>query len=336
MFDKRLDGRSEPIVLPEIPIIDPHVHLYQSPIVRYLIDDYLADTRAGHDIRASVHIEIQAFARTTGPEALRPLGEIEYANGVGAMGASGVYGNCKVSAGIVGHVDLRRGDDVSSFLDQAMALAPQRFKGVRQVAIDHPSEVPYRFITHRPPKGLLEDSRFLDGFKQIASRGLSFDAAVFHNQIPKVAALAAKFPNTPIVLNHIGTPMAMDMDANGRAQVFREWRDGIRELARQPNAICKIGGFGLPFLGFDFIARTEVVYSADLAAAWQPYVTETLEAFGPARCMMASNFPQDGRACGFVPLWNALKRTVSDLTADERLDLFFNTANRVYRLGVEM
>ena len=335
MFDKRLEGRNEPVILPEIPIIDAHVHLYQSPVVRYLIDDYLADAKAGHDIRASVHIEIKAFARKSGPEALRALGEIEYANGVGAMGASGVYGDCQVSAGIIGHLDLREGDAVADFLDQAMTLAPRRFKGVRQVLIDHPSEVPYRFITHRPPRGLLSDSRFLEGFKHLAPRGLSFDAAVFHNQIPEVAKLAAAFPDTAIVLNHVGTPMALDMDASGRAEVFKAWRTGIRELARHPNASCKVSGFGLPFLGFDFIGRAETVYSADLAAAWQPFVTETLEAFGPKRCMTASNFPQDGRACGFVPLWNALKRTVADLTPEERLDLFFDTANRVYRLGIE-
>ena len=335
MFDKRLEGRSEPIILPDIPIIDAHVHLYQSPVVRYLIDDYLADAKAGHDIRASVYVEIQAFARKTGPEALRPLGEIEYANGVGAMGASGVYGNCRVAAGIVGHADLRNEAAVAAYLDQALARAPDRLKGIRQVAVEHPSEVPYRFITHRPPRGLLDDSRFKEGFRHLAPRGLSFDAAIFHNQMPQVAALAGAFPETSIVLNHVGTPMAMDMDARGRAQVFSEWKTNIRALAKHPNVFCKISGFGLPFLGFDFIGRPEVVYSADLAVAWGPYVTETIEAFGTKRCMMAGNFPQDGRACGFVPLWNALKRTVSELTADEKLDLFFDTAKRAYRLDVE-
>jgi predicted TIM-barrel fold metal-dependent hydrolase len=334
MFDKRLEGRSEPAIEPELPIIDPHVHLYQNANVRYLIDDYVADAKAGHNIRASVHIEIQAFARKDGPEELRPLGEIEYANGVGAMGASGVYGDCRVAAGIVGHADLRRGDGVAAYLDRALTMAPERFKGIRQVAIDHPSEAIYRFITHRPPKGLLDDTAFHDGFRHLAPRGLSFDAAVFHNQIAQVAKLADAFPGTAIILNHVGTPMALDMDAAGRADVFAEWLTSIRELAKRPNVTCKISGFGLPFLGFDFIGRKETVFSAELASVWRPYVEETILAFGADRCMMASNFPQDGRACGFVPLWNAFKRITKDLSASEKRAVYFDTAARVYRLDV--
>lgn len=334
MFDKRLEGRGEPVIEPSLPIIDAHVHLYQNANVRYLIDDYLADANAGHRIRASVHIEIQAFARRDGPEEFRPLGEIEYANGVGAMGASGVYGDCRVAAGIVGHVDLRRGDVVGTYLDKAMTIAPERFKGVRQVAIDHPSEAIYRFITHRPPKGLLDDPRFREGLAHVSRRGLSFDAAVFHNQIPQVAELAGAFPEMTFILNHVGTPVALDMDASGRAEVFREWRAAIRELARRPNVVCKISGFGLPFLGFDFIGRKETVFSAELAAVWKPYVEETIGAFGASRCLLASNFPQDGRACGFVPLWNAFKRLTAGASADEKHALYFGTAARVYRLDI--
>jgi len=335
MFSKRLEGRDEPIISPEIPIIDAHHHLFDLPVDRYLIDDYLADANAGHDIRASVYIEIKAFARNTGPEILKPLGEIEFANGVGAMGASGVYGKCRVAAAIVGYVDFREGDAVGGVLDKAMAAAPDRFRGIRQVAIEHPSDAPYRYIVNRPPRGLLEHPRFRDGFTHLSRRGLAFDVAVFHNQIPQVTALAAAFPETAVILNHVGTPMAMERDPNGRTQVFREWRDALKRLAQQPNAVCKISGFGLPFLGFDFIGRTDVVSYMELSEAWKPYIETTIEAFGPARCMMASNFPQDGRACGFVPLWNALKHSVASYSTSEKADLFFNTAARVYRLSVD-
>lgn len=78
-------GRDEPILEPDIPIIDAHHHLVDRPGLRYMIDDYLADTRAGHRVVASVYVETLAFARTDGPEVLRPLGEIEFANGIGAM-----------------------------------------------------------------------------------------------------------------------------------------------------------------------------------------------------------------------------------------------------------
>src|SRR5258706_8208991 len=135
------EGRDEPILDPDLPIIDSHHHLFDRPAqpdrpaLRYMLDDYLADARAGHRIIASVYMELSAFARADGPEVLRPLGEIEFANGVGAMCASGVYGDCRVCAGIVGHADLRLGDQVAELLDRAMQLAPDRFRGVRQVTI---------------------------------------------------------------------------------------------------------------------------------------------------------------------------------------------------------
>jgi hypothetical protein len=98
-------GRDETILEPDLPIIDAHHHLFDRPGLRYMIDDYLTDTRAGHRVIASVYVETSAFARTDGAEVLRPLGEIEFANGIGAMCDSGRYG-CRVCSAIVGHARL--------------------------------------------------------------------------------------------------------------------------------------------------------------------------------------------------------------------------------------
>jgi predicted TIM-barrel fold metal-dependent hydrolase len=334
MANKRFEGRDEPILDPDIPIIDAHHHLFDRPGLRYLFDDYLADARAGHDIRASVYMEIQAFARLDGPEMLRPLGEIEFANGVAAMGASGRYGSCRVCAAIVAYADLRYGDAIASYLDRALALAPDRLRGVRQITIEHPSEAPYRFITHRPPTGVLQSPGFRPGFAQLAKRGLSFDAAVFHHQMPEIAALADEFPDTIIVLNHLGHAVAMDMNEDGRKEVFSVWRASLRNLARHPNVVCKIGGLGLPFWGFGFETRADPIGHLELARAWKPYVEAGIEAFGVDRCMMESNFPPDGRSCGFVPLWNALKHCVSGCSGEEKAALFHRTAARVYRIDL--
>ena len=76
-----LAGRDEPILEPDLPIVDSHIHLFDRPPLRYLFDEYLADARSGHRIVASVYVETQSFARIDGPEMLRPLGEIEFANG---------------------------------------------------------------------------------------------------------------------------------------------------------------------------------------------------------------------------------------------------------------
>jgi L-fuconolactonase len=89
-FRQMQTGRDEPILEPDLPIIDAHHHLFDRPGLRYMIDDYLTDTRAGHRIVASVYVETLAFARTDGPSVLRPLGEIEFANGIGATAAGPV------------------------------------------------------------------------------------------------------------------------------------------------------------------------------------------------------------------------------------------------------
>jgi predicted TIM-barrel fold metal-dependent hydrolase len=285
-------------------------------------------------VLASVYLEIMAMARKDGPEFMRPLGEVEFANGVGAIGANGQYGPCRIAAGIVGHADLRLGDRIGELLDRCMSAAPDRFRGIRQVTIEHPSEAPYRYITNRPPKGVMQAPGFHAGFAQLARRGLTFDAAVFHNQIPEIGRLAATFPDTTIVLNHCGQVMAMDLGEAERAEVFRTWRESMRELARHDNVLVKIGGLGLPFWDFGFMDREEPVGYLELADAWRPYVETTVELFGAQRCMMESNFPIDGRCCGFVPLWNAMKHLTRGCSAEDRAALFHGTAQRVYRLDV--
>lgn len=333
-YNHVLAGRDEPILEPDMPIIDSAHHLFDRPSLRYMFDDYLADVGAGHRIVASVYVETLAFARPDGPELLRPLGEIEFANGVGAMSASGVYGDCRVCAAIVGFADLRFGDQVAELLDRALELAPERFRGVRQITIEDPSDAPFRYVTNPPPTGVLQNPAFRAGFRQLAKRGLTFDAAVFHHQLSDIASLADAFPDTTIVLNHLGQAMGMDMDQQGRTEVFHKWRDALRDLARRPNVLCKIGGLGLPFWGFGFEKRSDTVGYLELAAAWQPYVETTVELFGADRCMMESNFPPDGRSCGFVPLWNALKHTVRGASADEKTAMFYGVAARVYRIDL--
>ena len=331
---KQFEGRDEPILDADLPIVDAHHHLFERPGWRYLQDDFLADAHAGHKVLASVYVEIQAFARKDGPPHLRPLGEVEFANGVGAVGASGYYGPCRVAAGIVAHADLREGERIGEYLDRCMSVAPERFRGIRQVTIEHPTEAPFRFITHRPPVGAMQSPGFKAGFEQLARRGLTFDAAVFHPQLAEVGRLAAAFPDTTIVLNHAGSPMLLDMGEAERAEAFRTWAASMRELARHDNVVVKIGGFGLPFWDFGFIGREAPVGYLELAAAWQPYIDVTVEAYGAQRCLMESNFPMDGRSCGYVPLWNALKHATRGCSADERNAMFHGTALRVYRLDV--
>jgi L-fuconolactonase len=228
--------------------------------------------------------------------------------------------------------DLRQGTAVGEYLDAARALAPQRLRGIRQVTIEPRNEADYRYITHRPPTGVMQHPRFNDGVRELQARGLVFDSAVFHHQMADVAALADAFPALTIVHNHMGTAVPRAADEAARRAAFAEWRDAMRDLAQRPNVVCKIGGLGLPFWGFGFNERTDPVGYLELAAAWKPFVETSIELFGALRCMMESNFPVDGRSAGFVPLWNALKHLTRGYSAQERAALFHDTAVRVYRL----
>lgn len=329
------DGRpeatlDEPILDPDLPIVDSLHHLFVRPRQRYLFDEYLADARAGHRIVASVYMQAGAFLRPDGPPALRGVGEVEFANGIGAMAASGEVGGVRVCAGIVGHVDLRDAE-AARFLDEAMARAPDRFRGVRQGANRSDDPVLARLMPQQPA-GLLADPNFRRGFALLGSRGLTFDAAVFHPQLGDVAALADAFPNTVIVLNHAGLAIGVGRYAQDRAATFEAWRQGMRALAARPNVRCRISGFGMPVWGFGFDRRGGAAGSAELAAAWSPYVQTAVEAFGADRCMMASNYPPDRASAGFVPLWNALKRSVQGASREEKHALFSGTAARTYRI----
>ena len=115
--DDWLARRKEPILEPDLPIVDPHHHLWDRPGWRYMLDDLLADTNSGHNIVATVFVQCRAMYRAGGPVEMRPVGETEFVNGVAAMSASGIYGKTKACAGIVGHADLSLGSRVEPVLD---------------------------------------------------------------------------------------------------------------------------------------------------------------------------------------------------------------------------
>jgi L-fuconolactonase len=331
-MSKIKEGRDEPIIDPEIPIIDSHQHLFVRPNLNYLFHDYLEDVYAGHNVVASVYIETLFMARSKGPEILRPIGEIEFANGMGAMSDSGQYGKCRVAAAIVGHANLDAGDEVAILLDKAMSLAPDRLRGFRQIAMSHSDPSALRFLGTKPNKDFLKSASFLQGLRQLAQRGLSFDATVFHHQMSELAAIAAAIPNLKIVLNHLGLALAMDVPVSERQEVFNAWRKALKDLAKQPNVFCKVGGLGTAYWGFDFSTRATPTGYLELAKAWQPFIETAIEAFGVHRCMMESDYPADARSCGFVPLWNALKHSVRGCTTEEKQALFFGTAAQFYRI----
>lgn len=332
-MSRRTEGRDETIIDPDLPIIDSHHHLFNNPNITYSATDYAEDAAAGHRIIASVYVDAHSNYRENGPEHLRPIGEVEFANAVGTGAAEGRFGAVQICAGIVGHADLRFGSRIGELLDQAMEIAPTRFRGIRQTTMDFPDERPFRFfMSGKPPFGILEHPMFREGFAELGKRGLTFDAAAFYHRMPDIAALAEAFPDTTIILNNMGIAMALDMDSEERAEVFATWRSNLQEIARRPNVMCKVSGLGMPFWGFGLHEEQRVIGSQELAEVWRPYIETALEAFGCDRCMAGSNYPPDSRSAGFVPLWNALKLCSQGLSHEEKAALFWRTASKVYDL----
>jgi predicted TIM-barrel fold metal-dependent hydrolase len=269
--------------------------------------------------------------RASGPVDYAPVGEVEFANGVAAMSASGGYGSEGVCAGIVGHADLRLGTGVLSILEAEIAAGNGRFRGIRNVtAWDRDPAIAGVLFHH--PSNLLADAQFREGFSCLQPLGLSFDAMVFQPQISELRDLARAFPETTIVVDHCGGPLAVGRFAQQREESFSEWRRSVIELGREPNVVMKVGGLATRLLGTEYEDRPLPPSSEETSVAWAPYVETCIESFGPGRCMMESNFPPDKGQCSFQVIFNALKRIVANYSNTEKDDLFFGTAARTYRL----
>jgi predicted TIM-barrel fold metal-dependent hydrolase len=223
---------------------------------------------------------------------------------------------------------------VAELLDAALEISPRHFRGVRQITMWHPNPMFLRYLARPPPPGLMTHPDFVAGLHELARRDLSFDATVFHHQLSELAKLAAACPDVQIILCHMGLAVADRADPQARGRAFAQWRENLLRLARHPNVYCKIGGLGTSYWGFGFEERHDPIGYQELANLWAPYVHCAIELFGTNRCMMASNFPNDGRNVGFLPLWNAYKHIASSYSTSERRALFHDTAQKVYRIDL--
>jgi predicted TIM-barrel fold metal-dependent hydrolase len=325
-----LESRIEEVIDPDQPIIDAHHHMFDRPGWRYLQAELLDDLGTGHDIRGTVFVQARAMLRTTGPEAMRPVGETEFAAGIAANAASSGIAVC---CGIVGQADLLAGDAVQRVLEAHVMAGGGRFRGIRHVAAWDPD--PSRLNPAYPStEDLLDRPNFRAGFARLQPLGLSFDAWLFFHQLPRLTILARAFPDTTIVLDHCGGVLGTGAYAGRRAEVFARWSAGLRALADCPNVLVKLGGLGMSLSGFSFEAGEAAPSSAALAESWRPWIEECIDAFGPARCMFESNFPMDKASYGYRVGWNAMKRLTAAASPDEKADLFWRTAARAYRLAV--
>ncbi|CAK8995213.1 Uncharacterized protein y4mH [Durusdinium trenchii] len=347
-----LDGVPEEAVLdPDLPIVDAHHHLWPAAtrqltelhIESYgnnttLNEQYLgAEFRADwgkHNVIASVYVECGSFY--DGGDTPRHLRSVGETRAVEALAADNKI------AGILADVDLTLPRaQLEEALDAHAAASPTRFKGVRSKATsdeDHGilSHALPRNGRHGIPRDFCNSPDFRRGAKVLADRGLVLDVYLFFHQIPFLAELARSTPSLTIVLDHCGAPLGIRAYKDQKEQVAKDWSKAVRELATCPNVCVKLGGLGMPLTGITVTDQSSRPHnSEELADALFPWYKTLLDAFGPDRCILESNFPMDKVTSSYHTLWNANKRIAdrAKLSPQDKSKIFSGTATRVYQLG---
>ena len=322
-----LANRVEEIVEPEQPIIDSHHHLWSRPGSRYIAPDLLEDTGSGHNIVATVHVQCRSAYRTDGPEAMKPVGETEFA---ASQAIQYAQTRTRLCEGIVGTTDLLLGESTEEVLQAHLEAGGQRFKGIRPITAWHESPQ-VRGMDIQP--GLLMDPRARDAIRCIEKHGLVLDLWLFFTQLDEALDVCRSFPTLKVVINHLGGPVGIGPYAGRRDSMFAQWRSRVEALAQCPNAVMKLGGLGMRYIGLDFHTLPEAPPSDLLVEKWRPFMEPCIQSFGPERCMFESNFPVDRGSCSYQVLWNAFKKIAGTYPPHEKDAMFFRTAAATYRLS---
>ena len=326
--DRWLATLEEEVLEPDLPIIDPHHHLWVRNGYTYLLPELAADLASGHNVTATVFAECHSMYRKDGAEEQRSLGETEFVRGQSAMSASGAFGITRACDVMFGNVDLTLGDAIEPLLEQHLDASGGRFRGVRLSSGWHADDRIHN-VAEQP--GLLIDQRVDEAVVVLCRMGMSLDCWLYHTQLDEVAQLADKHPELTIILNHVGSPILGGPYRGKSDEVFQEWQAAIARVGQRENVYVKLGA--LPIRMPDYEGdRTLPPGSEEVAAAWRPWMETCIEAFGAARSMYESNFPVQKRWCSYQVCWNAFKLISAGASEGEKSDLFTGAAARAYRI----
>jgi len=321
----------EPPIDPDREIIDPHHHLWpEGGPLPYGVDDLVGDTAAGHHIVETVFIECHAAYRSDGPKELRSLGETEFVAASADLLAQR-HPHAAPISGIVANVDLTI-DGLDDVLDAHVDAAGGRLRGVRD-ALARAREPDAHMIAGAAADAKFEDPAFLRGVARVGERGLTYDSWHYHYQNQEFLELARAVPDTTMILDHFGSPVAIGSDAGRLDEIFEIWKGDIAAIAACPNTVAKLGGLAMPDNGFGFHERDVPPGSDELLAVQRRWYEHAIDCFGPGRCMFESNFPVDRFSLSYGIYWNAMKKLAVQFTEEEQVAMFAGTARRVYGLG---
>ena len=326
--------RQEEALDPEREIVDPHHHLWgerqwRGLMVPYLAPQLLEDMTASHNVVKSVFVDCISHYDAEREPHMRPVGETAFVAGEADYTDS--LGGPTI-AGIVSHADLLRGEAVEEVLAAHDAAGGGRFRGIRHATGWDPSDEIHD-SHHQPFEHMMEAAEFRSGARTLARMGFSFDAWLFHPQLPELAALAQAVPQLTIILNHLGAPLAIGPYGRAREDARAAWRASMRLVAACPNVVLKVGGIGMDnYFATGWAAAEVPPGSEEVAEYWSDDVQFCIDTFGPDRCMFESNFPVDRQTLTYPVLWNALQIMAAGYTDAEQDALFAGTATRAYRL----
>ncbi len=320
----------EPIILPDLPVVDAHFHLWNLMGFDYFAPDFLRDAKAGHKVEASVYVECDMGYSDHPDPDFRPVGEvfhvlrqIELAQGSGH----------DLAAGIIGSANLMLGEKVAPVLEAQIDAGQGCVRGIRaRIAWDADPVAGYGGRTDFPQENIVQTQAFLDGAKQVEKLGLILETFGFHTQLADLRRVAAQCPDLTIVLNHLGGPLGVGRYAEKPDEVFRDWSAGLRAIAELPNVFIKLSGVGVTRLGLGF-GKGQAASSDAIASAAASRIRTCLDAFGTGRCIFGSNYPVDQVVSSYPVLLNGYKKMLGDLSRHECAAIFSGNARRIYGLS---
>jgi predicted TIM-barrel fold metal-dependent hydrolase len=291
-------------------IIDAHHHFWDLRRFRY---PWLAGDGTGSPQVKLPASYLRSSFRDDG-EGLAIAGSVVIEAGQEDAAAEAAWlGGCAAESGpltgVVGRVRLEA-DDAAAQL--AALAAVVRVRGVRQVLNVRRSAGGPSYGASRPD--LIDDPGWRRGLALVQDAGLTFDLQVEPSQLAQAARLAADFGGITFILDHGGYMTRREADTD------RQWRAGIRALARAANVAVKACDYSTVDPRFDSQGFTDFVH-------------EILEVFGPDRTLFASNFPGEGLTISYRRLAEEFDRALAILTAAERSAVWAGNATRIYRLG---
>ncbi len=322
----------EDILLPDLPIIDAHHHLWVRDSAPYLLREFAADVNSGHRVIGSVFAECHAMYRQSEPETMRPVGEMEFVAGIAAMSDAGSFDTTGVCRAAVGQADLLLGDAVEPVLTALHEASGGRFRGVRASICWDDSEALHRAA---PFARYLSHPEVQKSLRVLQRLGGSLDCWLYHPQISELIDVADAFPDLTIILNHSGTPILGGPYRDRLEEVQAQWHKDMQDIAQRENVYLKLGALPAKFGGTNK-AQGLPPSSDEVAAAWSPWITPTIEWFGAQRCMFESNFPVHKNWVSYPVLWNAFKKIAAAASADEQHWLFAGTAREAYRMDIAL